>query len=64
MHGCGKGAGGPEGERNGNYRHGRHTKERRRELRALRTLVQEVKDLTQTLRGAVRSVKQRKAIEQ
>jgi glucans biosynthesis protein len=64
MHGCGKGAGGPEGERNGNYRHGRHTKERRRELRALRALVQEVKDLTQTLRGSVRSAKQRKATEQ
>ena len=42
----------------------RHTKERRRELRALRTLVQEVKDLTQTLRGPVRSAKQRKATEQ
>jgi hypothetical protein len=27
MHGCGRGAGGPQGERNGNYRHGLHTKQ-------------------------------------
>jgi glucans biosynthesis protein len=27
MHGCRRGAGGPQGERNGNYRHGRNTKE-------------------------------------
>jgi hypothetical protein len=39
-------------ERNGNYRHGHHTKERRAIIRAIRKLVHEVKDLTQTLRGA------------
>jgi glucans biosynthesis protein len=51
MHGCGRGAGGPEGERNGNYRHGRYTTESREVIRAFRKLAQEAKDLTRMLRG-------------
>jgi hypothetical protein len=47
MHGCAPGAGGPEGERNGNYRHGLYTKETRMRLRAMRDLTREVKELTQ-----------------
>jgi hypothetical protein len=52
MHGCAPGAGGPEGKRNGNYRHGFYTKEMQTRLRAMRDLAKEVKDLTQKL-GAV-----------
>ena len=55
MHGCAPGAGGPEGERNGNYRHGLYTKETRNRLRAMRDLSREVKDLTRKLQGAVRA---------
>jgi hypothetical protein len=40
-HGCGQGSGAPEGERNGNFRHGRYTKE----SRALRQMVREVNEL-------------------
>jgi hypothetical protein len=57
MHGCAPGAGGPKGERNGNYRHGLYTKETRNRLRALRALTREVKDLTGKLRGGARSGK-------
>ena len=57
MHGCAPGAGGPEGERNGNYRHGLYTKETRGRLRAMRDLRREVKDLTRKLRGGLRSGK-------
>jgi glucans biosynthesis protein len=57
MHGCAPGAGGPEGERNGNYRHGFYTKETRGRLRAMRDLTREVRDLTRKLRGGVRSGK-------
>jgi hypothetical protein len=57
MHGCAPGAGGPEGERNGNYRHGLSTKETRMRLRAMRDLRREVKDLTRKLRGGLRSGK-------
>ena len=57
MHGCAPGAGGPEGERNGNYRHGLHTKETQTRLRAMRDLRREVKELTRKLRGGLRSGK-------
>jgi hypothetical protein len=63
MHGCGRGAGGPQGERNGNYRHGHHTNESRTRIRAFRKLVMEVKDLTQMLRGAA-PAKRRKVTDQ
>jgi glucans biosynthesis protein len=46
MHGCGRGSGGPLGERNGNYRHGRHTKERMALREVVRQLVREAKALT------------------
>jgi hypothetical protein len=46
MHGCGRGAGGPLGERNGNYRHGRHTKESMELRAAARQSVREAKALT------------------
>ena len=55
MHGCAPGAGGPEGERNGNYRHGLHTKETQTRLRAMRDLRREVKELTRKLQGGMRS---------
>ncbi len=45
MHGCGRGAGGPLGERNGNYRHGRHTTESKALRAALRELTREVNEL-------------------
>jgi hypothetical protein len=54
MHGCAPGVGGPEGKRNGNYRHGLCTKETRMRLRAMRDLTREVKDLTRKLQGGVR----------
>ena len=57
MHGCAPGAGGPEGERNGNYRHGLHTKETQTRLRAMRNLRREVKELTRKLQGGMRSGK-------
>jgi hypothetical protein len=57
MHGCAPGAGGPEGERNGNYRHGFYTKDAIARLRAMRDLTREVKDLTRKLRGDLRSGK-------
>ncbi|MFO1097822.1 MAG: HGGxSTG domain-containing protein [Xanthobacteraceae bacterium] len=54
MHGCAPGAGGPEGERNGNYRHGLCTNETRARLRAMRDLTREVKELTRKVRGGLR----------
>ena len=51
------GAGGPEGERNGNYRHGFYTKAMKTLLRAMRDLRREVRDLTQKLRSSLRSGK-------
>lgn len=46
MHGGAKGSGGPHGERNGNYRHGRYTKDNEARMRSLRKLVREVRALT------------------
>ena len=57
MLGCAPGAGGPEGARNGNYRHGLYTKETRMRLRAMRDLRRAVKDLTRKLRGGMGSGK-------
>ena len=42
MHGCGRGSGGPRGERNGNYRHGLRTREAAAELRQARALAREI----------------------
>ena len=55
MHGCAPGAGGPEGKRNGNYRHGLSTNETRMRLQAMRDLTREVKEFTKKVRGAARS---------
>jgi hypothetical protein len=38
MHGCGRGSGGPRGERNGNFKHGRYT----RETKELREMVRQM----------------------
>jgi hypothetical protein len=38
MHGCGRGSGGPCGERNGNFKHGRYT----RETREMREMVRQM----------------------
>ena len=57
MHGCAPGAGGPEGKRNGNYRHGFYTKEMQTRLRAMRELRREVKALTRKLQAGMRSGK-------
>ena len=46
MHGGAKGSGGPLGERNGNYRHGRYTKESEAIAQSVRKLVREAKALT------------------
>jgi hypothetical protein len=43
MHGGAKGSGGPRGERNGNYRHGRWTREGVEMRRKLRADVREIK---------------------
>ena len=53
MHGCAPGAGGPEGERNGNYRHGLYTKETQMRLRAMRDLRREIR----TSRGSSGTVR-------
>jgi hypothetical protein len=50
LHVCAPGAGGPKGERNGNYRHGLCTNETRMRLRAMRDLRREVKDLIRKFR--------------
>ena len=51
MHGCGRGAGGPPGERNGNYRDGLHTKEARAEGASVRKLMREARHLIQAIGG-------------
>jgi periplasmic glucans biosynthesis protein len=45
MHGCGRGGGGPPGERNGNYRHGLHTKNAKADGASVRKLLREARDL-------------------
>ena len=46
MHGGANGSGGPLGERNGNYRHGRYTKESEAIAQSVRKLVRETRALT------------------
>ena len=45
MHGCGRGAGGPRGERNGNYRHGLQTKQSKALAGSARQLTREGRSL-------------------
>ena len=45
MHGGAKGAGGPAGKRNGNFRRGLHTREAKTIRRVMREKVREIKAL-------------------
>jgi hypothetical protein len=47
MHGGAKGSGGPEGDCNGNFKHGLHTREAKAIRRAMREKVREIKALIQ-----------------
>jgi len=49
MHGGAKGSGGPRGERNGNFRHGRYAEENLARIRSVRKLVREVRALTKSV---------------
>ena len=51
MHGGALGSGGPCGDRNGNFRHGRYSKEHKAKLQPLRQLMLESKELTRMLRS-------------
>jgi hypothetical protein len=54
MHGCGQGAGGPRGERNGNYRDGLYTKESKAVAASVRTLTREARGLIKVVGGGRR----------
>ena len=54
MHGCGRGAGGPVGEQNGNFRHGRYTKQSLELRAAVRRLSREVNELLAKTPAATR----------
>jgi hypothetical protein len=45
MHGGAKGSGGPQGERNGNFKHGLYTREAKTLREAMRTKVRQIKAL-------------------
>jgi hypothetical protein len=45
MHGCGRGSGGPRGERNGNYRGRLHTKETKAVAASIRKLMRNGRNL-------------------
>jgi hypothetical protein len=47
MHGGARGSGGPQGDRNGNFKHGLYTREGVAMRRDLRAQVQEIKALVQ-----------------
>jgi hypothetical protein len=47
MHGGAKGSGGPEGDYNGNFKHGLHTREAKAIRRVMRAKVREIKALIQ-----------------
>jgi hypothetical protein len=47
MHGGAKGSGGPRGDRNGNFKHGLHTREASAIRRELRARVREIKALVE-----------------
>src|SRR5215813_8472243 len=51
MHGGAKGSGGPTGERNGNYRTGRYTKENMATTQSVRRVLRDAKNLAKTLRS-------------
>jgi hypothetical protein len=45
MHGGAKGSGGPQGNRNGNFKHGVYTREAKTISRVMRARIQEIKAL-------------------
>jgi len=47
MHGGAKGSGGPRSMRNGNFKHGLHTREAKSIHRSLRTKILEIRELLQ-----------------
>jgi hypothetical protein len=47
MHGGAKGSGGPQGEHNGNFKHGLYTRDAKTMRRAVRAQFQEIKALIQ-----------------
>jgi hypothetical protein len=47
MHGGAKGSGGPQGDYNGNFKHGLYTREAKTIRRLMRAKVQEIKALIQ-----------------
>ena len=47
MHGGSKGSGGPQGSRNGNFKHGLYTREAKTTHSAMRAKVREIKALVQ-----------------
>ncbi len=54
MHGGAKGSGGPLGKRNGNFRHGLHTRKAKMIRAAMRATLQEIKALDEFDRSARR----------
>ena len=50
MHGGAPGSGGPQGARNGNYKHGRYTAEMIASRKWLKDQIREVRALTKRLR--------------
>ena len=49
MHGGAKGSGAPRGERNGRYRHGMRTQEAQAEMRAVRDIIAEWREVAKLL---------------
>ena len=47
MHGGAKGSGGPQGDRNGNFKHGAYTREAKTTRRVMRATVREIRALVQ-----------------
>ncbi len=52
MHGGAKGSGGPQGKRNGNFRHGLHTREAKMMRAEMRAIVREIEALNEFDRSA------------
>jgi hypothetical protein len=52
MHGCAPGSGGPPGERNGMYRHGRYTREAKQVSKFFRQMAKDADVMTATVAHA------------
>jgi hypothetical protein len=57
MHGGAKGSGGPTGARNGNYKHGRYTAERRTVVKWARERIREMRAIAEKVRELQRDGK-------